>query len=83
MSRNHADNPGDKYGRGDYAGDSHGNTPAAWAAVVVGILAFVVGGIGLVMRNEMVFWIGVALAPLALLLLVVMNKMGFGADTRH
>lgn len=83
MSRNHADNPGDKHGSGDYAGDNHGNTPAAWTAVVVGLAAFVVGGIGLMMGDDMVFWIGVALAPIALLVLVVMNKMGFGADTRH
>ncbi len=83
MSRNHADNPGDKHGSGGYAGDSHGNTPAAWTAVVIGLLAFTVGGIGLVMRNDMLFWIGVALAPVALLVLVIMSKMGYGAETRH
>ena len=83
MSRNHADNPGDKHGSGDYAGDSHGNTPAAWTAVVIGLLAFTVGGIGLVMRNDLLFWIGVALAPVALLVLVIMSKMGYGAETRH
>ena len=27
--------------------DNHGNTPAAWAAVAVAMLGFVVGGIGL------------------------------------
>ena len=28
---------------------NHGNTPAAWTAVVVGLLGFVVGGIGLML----------------------------------
>jgi hypothetical protein len=83
MSRNHADNPGDKHGSGDYAGDSHGNTPAAWTAVVIGLLGFAVGGIGLMMGSDLVFWIGVAMVPFALLVLVIMSKMGYGADTRH
>ena len=26
---------------------NHGNTPAAWTAVVVGLIGFVVGGIGM------------------------------------
>ena len=43
--------------------DNHGNTPAAWTAVAVGLAAFVVGGIGLMLHSWLVFWIGVALAP--------------------
>ena len=46
--------------------DNHGNTPAAWTAVTVGLLGFVVGGIGLMVGSMIVFWIGVALAPVAL-----------------
>ena len=65
--------------------DNHGNTPAAWTAVVVGLAGFVVGGIGLMIGNMTVFWIGVVLAPLALVVLGVMNKMGYGneGETRH
>lgn len=84
MSSNHAGNPGDKHGSGvEHAGVSHGNTPAAWTAVVIGLLSFVVAGIGLVMGNDTVFWVGVALTPIALIVLLVMNKMGYGADARH
>jgi hypothetical protein len=57
----------------------HGNTPAAWTAVVVGLLAFVVGGIGLMVGSWVVFWIGVALAPIALVLLVILSAMGLNA----
>lgn len=60
--------------------DHHGNTPAAWTAVVVAILAFVVGGIGLMIGSMTVFWIGVALAPLAIVVGVIMSKMGYGAS---
>jgi hypothetical protein len=62
--------------------DNHGNTPAAWTAVVVALAGFVVGGIGLMMGNMTLFWVGVALAPVALVVLGVMNKMGYG-NTRH
>ncbi|KQT89269.1 hypothetical protein ASG49_15900 [Marmoricola sp. Leaf446] len=58
--------------------DSHGNTPAAWTAVTIGLIAFAVGGIGLVIGSMLVFWIGVALAPVALVAGAVMTKVGFG-----
>ena len=38
---------------------------------------FVVGGIGLMVGSWLVFWIGVALAPSALVALLVMAKMGY------
>jgi hypothetical protein len=58
--------------------DNHGNTPAAWAAVAVAMLGFVVGGIGLMFDpvNMTVFWFGVVLGVVALLVFVVMAKMG-------
>ena len=63
--------------------DNHGNTPAAWTAVVVALAGFVVGGIGLMMGSMTTFWVGVVLAPVALVVLGVMNKMGYGSETRH
>jgi hypothetical protein len=58
--------------------DNHGNTPAAWAAVGIAMLGFVVGGIGLMFDpvNMTVFWFGVVLGVVALLVFVVMAKMG-------
>ena len=57
----------------------HGNTPAAWTAVVVALLAFVVAGIALMVGNWLMFWIGVALAPVAIVVLLIMSKMGLNA----
>jgi hypothetical protein len=58
----------------------HGNTPAAWTAVVVAMLGFVVGGVALMMSpvSMTTFWVAVVLTALALPIFVVMNKMGFG-----
>jgi len=57
----------------------HGNTPAAWTAVIVALAAFIVGGIGLMVGSMLVFWIGVALAPIAIVVLLVMSAMGLNA----
>jgi len=57
--------------------DNHGNTPAAWTAVSIALASFVVGGVGLMADSLPVFWIGVALAPLALLVGYVMARMGY------
>jgi hypothetical protein len=59
--------------------DNHGNTPAAWTAVAVGLLGFIVGGIGLMVGSMLMFWIGVALAPLALIIGKIMSLMGLGS----
>ena len=56
----------------------HGNTPAAWAAVSVAMLGFVVAGIGLMFDpiSRVLFWIGVAIGAVSLVVFVVMAKMG-------
>lgn len=55
----------------------HGNTPAAWTAVVIGLASFVVAGIGLMMDNMAVFWAGVVLTPIAIVVGYVMARMGY------
>ncbi len=64
--------------------DNHGNTPAAWAAVAVAMLGFVVGGIGLMFNpvSMTVFWVGVALGVVSLVVFVVMARMGLN-DQGH
>ena len=56
--------------------DNHGNTPAAWTAVTIGLASFVVGGIGLMVGSMALFWIGVAILIGAGVLFAVMAKMG-------
>ncbi len=56
----------------------HGNTPAAWTAVVVALVGFVVGGVGLMFSpiNMVLFWIGVAIVIAAGVVFVAMDKAG-------
>jgi hypothetical protein len=63
--------------------DNHGNTPAAWAAVAVAMLGFVVGGIGLMFDpvNLAVFWVGVAIGAVSLVVFVVMSRMGLNGPS--
>lgn len=58
--------------------DNHGNTPAAWTAVLVGLAGFVVGGIGLMLDpiSYLVFWIGVGIVVLAGVVFIAMDKAG-------
>lgn len=59
--------------------DNHGNTPAAWTAVTVAMLGFVVGAVGLLLDpvNMAIFWVGVALGVASLVIFAVMVKLGF------
>ncbi|QIK66821.1 hypothetical protein G7072_11150 [Nocardioides sp. HDW12B] len=57
---------------------NHGNTPAAWTGVSVVFLGFVVAGLGLVLENMLMFWIGCALGPIGGLVGYVMGKAGMG-----
>jgi hypothetical protein len=57
--------------------DNHGNTPAAWTAVAIALAGFGGGGVGLMADSMVVFWIGVALAPIAILVGYVMARMGY------
>lgn len=60
--------------------DNHGNTPAAWTAVLIALAGFVVGGIGLMAGSMLWFWIGVILVPIAVIIAGAMSKMGYGAS---
>jgi hypothetical protein len=64
--------------------DNHGNTPAAWTAVFVALAGFVVGGLALMLSpvSMPLFWVGLAMLPVALVVFVVMTKMGLG-DAGH
>ena len=58
--------------------DNHGNTPAAWTAVGVAMLGFVVGGIALMLEpvSMPLFWVGCAIGVASLVVFAVMSKMG-------
>ena len=58
----------------------HGSTPAAWTGVAIVLLGFIVGGLGLVFENLLVFWVGVVLGLSGGVVGYVLGKMGFGGD---
>ena len=59
----------------------HGNTPAAWAAVTIILVGFLVAGVGLVVGSWLAFWIGVVLWPIGGIVGNIMRRLGLGADT--
>jgi hypothetical protein len=59
-------------------GESHGNSPAAWAAVVIMLVAFAVGTIGFCADLPIVVWIAAAFEVVGLLVGLVLKRMGYG-----
>lgn len=64
--------------------DNHGNTPAAWTAVTIGLLGFVIGSVGMMLEpvNYIVFWIGVVVVLIAAVAFVVFSRLGSDPE-RH
>ena len=60
----------------------HGNTPAAWTAVAVAMLGFVVGSIALlqVPTVKPLLWIGIIIAVVAFPLFLVLSRLGFNSS---
>ena len=60
----------------------HGNTPAAWTAVAVAMLGFVVGSVALLQTpaSMTLLWIGIIVAVVAFPLFLVLAKLGFNAS---
>jgi hypothetical protein len=60
-------------------GDDHGNTPAAWTAVIIMTGAFLNGAVAVIMQNWTLFWIGgVGLFVVGAIVGKVMQMMGMG-----
>jgi hypothetical protein len=57
----------------------HGRTLAAWTGSVIALIAFVVGGIAVVLQYWPLFWVSVALAVVAIIVTVILQRMGYGA----
>ncbi len=63
--------------------DNHGNTVAAWTAVGIAILAFVVAGIGTMIPNWFVVAVGAVLLLVAGVAGLILARLGYGADAHH
>ena len=60
----------------------HGNTPAAWTAVAIAMLGFVVGSVALLRTpiSDSLLWIGIIVAVLAFPLFLVLSRLGFNSS---
>ncbi len=59
----------------------HGRTTAAWTGSVLAMVAFVLGGIAMVLGpNWTLFWIAVAILVVGLISAKVLQAMGHGAS---
>jgi hypothetical protein len=58
--------------------DHHGNSPAAWTAVTIILVAFAIGTVAFFLEIEPVVWIAVALVAIGVIVGVVMAKVGYG-----
>lgn len=57
---------------------NHGNTPAAWTAVGISMIGFVIGGVALMMTPVpmVLFWASVVITIAGLPIFLVMSRMG-------
>ena len=60
----------------------HGNTPAAWTAVAVAMLGFVVGSVALLQTPAQMtlLWIGIIVAVVAFPLYLVLARLGLNSS---
>ena len=57
----------------------HGRTLAAWVGSIVAMVAFILGGIAVVVQNWPLFWAAAGLLVLGLILTKVLQLTGHGA----
>lgn len=60
----------------------HGNTPAAWTVVVLIIIASTVATVAVILGNWILFAIGAALIPVALIIGRILQAAGLGQYPR-
>jgi len=58
----------------------HGRTVAAWTGTTVALVAFILGGIAVVIQNWPLFWVSAGLLVLGMIATKMLQVMGHGAD---
>ncbi|WP_150309195.1 DUF6704 family protein [Planctomonas psychrotolerans] len=62
----------------DSAESGHGSSPAAWAAVVIMLIAFAIGTLAFWFEVEWLVWACAGLVLVGALLGLVLKRMGYG-----
>ncbi len=60
--------------------DDHGRTPANWTGATIIMIAFIVGTVGVVIAQPIVFWAGVLLIVVGMVVWKVMAGMESSSD---
>jgi hypothetical protein len=60
------------------AHEEHGHTPAAWTAVIIMIVGFLVGAVGVILATPWVSFVGVGIVVVGVVVGKVMQTMGYG-----
>jgi hypothetical protein len=61
------------------ADPGHGNSPAAWTAVIIMLVAFIIGTFAFWFEMEWLVWASVGLLVIGALTGWIMARMGYGA----
>jgi len=64
----------------DYSEPGHGDSPAAWTAVVVMLLGFALGTLALFLDWYPVVWIAAGVVLVGLLIGWILKKAGYGVN---
>ena len=56
----------------------HGNTPAAWAGVIIAFVGFCVAAVAVVLAKPVVMWVGIAVVLAGGVVGKVMQMAGYG-----
>ncbi|RNE66533.1 DUF6704 family protein [Cryobacterium tepidiphilum] len=64
----------------EIADPGHGNSPAAWTAVIIMLVAFLIGTVAFFFAIEWLVWASVGLLVIGLIVGWVMKRMGYGVD---
>jgi hypothetical protein len=62
---------------------SHGNTPAAWTAVTIMFVGFLISGFALPLELPWLFFVGIGIVIVGAVTGKVMQMMGMGSAVSH
>ena len=62
---------------------SHGNTPAAWTAVTIMFVGFLIAGFAVAFAEPWLFFVGIGVIVVGAVTGKVMQMMGMGSDVPY
>ena len=60
--------------------DNHGQTVAAWTAVIIMLVGSTISAIAVVVASPLIFWVGIVVCVLGGIAGLVLRSMGYGQE---